>query len=103
VAHAFNPSTGEAEAVPSTWQVYRVNSWIARAIQGNPVLKKEKKKGKIVQINGTPYGVLRHCYNIQIILNIHILKHLAFLYGQTFNSEGGSSVCNLAPMQARRT
>jgi hypothetical protein len=47
VAHAFNPSTWEAEAGRSEFEdslVYRVSSRTARAIQRNPVLKKTKKQ-----------------------------------------------------------
>jgi hypothetical protein len=40
VAHAFNPSTREAEAS----LLYKVSSRTARAIQRNPVLKKQTKK-----------------------------------------------------------
>jgi hypothetical protein len=49
VAHAFNPSTWEAEAggfLSSEFEaslVYRVSSRTARAIQRNPVSKKQKK------------------------------------------------------------
>jgi hypothetical protein len=43
VAHAFNPSTWEAE---ETSLVYKVSSRTARATQRNPVLKK-KKQNKI--------------------------------------------------------
>jgi hypothetical protein len=50
VAHAFNPSTQEAEA---GWisefeasLVYRVSSRKARATQRNPVWKNQKKKKK---------------------------------------------------------
>jgi hypothetical protein len=39
VVHAFNPSTWEAEAS----LVYRVSSRTARAIQRNPVSKKQNK------------------------------------------------------------
>jgi hypothetical protein len=42
VAHAFNPSTWEAEAS----LVYKVSSRTARAIQRNPISKKKKKKKK---------------------------------------------------------
>jgi hypothetical protein len=44
VAHAFNPSTGEAEAGEflSSRPVYKVSSRTARAIQGNLVSKKTK-------------------------------------------------------------
>jgi hypothetical protein len=48
VAHAFNPSTREAEAGeflslrPSL--VYKVNSRTARATQRNPVSEKKKRK-----------------------------------------------------------
>jgi hypothetical protein len=42
VAHAFNPSTQEAEA----GLVYKVSSRTARATQRNPVLKNQKKKKK---------------------------------------------------------
>jgi hypothetical protein len=48
VAHAFNPSTWEAEAggfqVASL--VYRVSFRTARATQRNPVSKNQKKKKK---------------------------------------------------------
>jgi hypothetical protein len=49
VAHAFNPSTREAEAgrflsSRPTWS--RVSSRTARAIQRNPAWKKKKKKKK---------------------------------------------------------
>jgi hypothetical protein len=50
VAHAFNPSTREAEAGGSlefeASLVYRVSSRTARAIQRNPVSKNQKKKQK---------------------------------------------------------
>jgi hypothetical protein len=50
VAHAFNPSTQEAEAGGflefEASLVYRVSSRTARAIQRNPVLKKKKKVRK---------------------------------------------------------
>ena len=42
VAHAFNPSTWEAEAS----LVYRVSSRTAGATQRNPVSKKQKEKKK---------------------------------------------------------
>ena len=42
VAHAFNPSTPEAEAS----LVYKVSSRTARAIKRNPVSKKKTKKQK---------------------------------------------------------
>ena len=49
VAHAFNPSTWEAEAGRSlefdTSLVYKVSSWTARAVtQRNTVSKRKKKK-----------------------------------------------------------
>jgi hypothetical protein len=51
VAHAFNPSTWEAEAILSlrisefeASLVYRVSSRTARATQRNPVSKNQKKK-----------------------------------------------------------
>ena len=49
VAHAFNPSTWEAEAGGSEFEaslVYRVSSRTARVIQRNPVSKKTKTKTK---------------------------------------------------------
>jgi hypothetical protein len=50
VAHAFNPSTREAEAGGSlefeASLVYRVSSRTAGAIQRNPVSKNQKKKKK---------------------------------------------------------
>jgi hypothetical protein len=56
VAHAFNPSTREAEAggflssrpghSDLTGLVYRVSSRTARAVQRNPVSKNQKKKKK---------------------------------------------------------
>jgi hypothetical protein len=50
VAHAFNPSTWEAEAGEflssrPPW-VYRVSSRTPRATQRNPVSKNQKKKKK---------------------------------------------------------
>jgi hypothetical protein len=46
VAHAFNPSTGEAEAggflIFEDSLVYKVSSRTARAMQRNPVSKKKK-------------------------------------------------------------
>jgi hypothetical protein len=46
VAHAFNPSTREAEAggFLEASLVYKVSSRTARAIQRNPVSKKTTKK-----------------------------------------------------------
>jgi hypothetical protein len=51
VAHAFNPSTWEAEtggflSSRPAWSLYRVSSRTARATQRNPVSKKKKKKKK---------------------------------------------------------
>jgi hypothetical protein len=45
VAHAFNPSTWEAEEFEARL-VYKVSSRTARAIQRNPVSKNQKKKKK---------------------------------------------------------
>jgi hypothetical protein len=42
IAHAFNPSTWEAEAGGF------LSSRTARAIQRNPVLKNQKKKKKVI-------------------------------------------------------
>jgi hypothetical protein len=53
VAHAFNPSTQEAEAggfLSSEFEaslVYKVSSRTARAIKRNPVLKKKKTKNRV--------------------------------------------------------
>jgi hypothetical protein len=50
VAHAFNPSTREAEAGGflefEASLAYRVSSRTARAIQRNPVLKNKTKQNK---------------------------------------------------------
>jgi hypothetical protein len=49
VAHAFNPSTREAEAGRFLFKaslVYRVSSRISRATQRNPVSENQKKKKK---------------------------------------------------------
>jgi hypothetical protein len=49
VAHAFNPSTQEAEAGGFEFKaslVYKVSSRTARATQRNPVSKKQKRKRK---------------------------------------------------------
>ena len=50
VAHAFNPSTWEAEAGGflefEASLVYKVSSRTARATQGNPVSKSNKQKNK---------------------------------------------------------
>jgi hypothetical protein len=51
VAHAFNPSTWEAEGggFRSEFEaslVYKVSSWTARATQRNPVSKNQKRKKK---------------------------------------------------------
>jgi hypothetical protein len=50
VAHAFNPSTREAEAGGflefEASLVYRVSSRTARATQRNPVSKNQKNKNK---------------------------------------------------------
>jgi hypothetical protein len=52
VAHAFNPSTWEAEAGGflefEASLVYRVSSRTAKATQRNPVSKKAKKKKKFI-------------------------------------------------------
>jgi hypothetical protein len=54
VAHAFNPSTQEAEAGGflefEASLVYRVSSRTARAIQRNPVLKKKKVRKEETQL-----------------------------------------------------
>jgi hypothetical protein len=44
VAHTFDPSRQISEFEASL--VYKVSSWIARAIQRNPVSKNKKKKKK---------------------------------------------------------
>jgi hypothetical protein len=49
VAHAFNPSTREAEAggflsSRPAWSIYKLSSRTARDIQRNPVSKKQKNK-----------------------------------------------------------
>jgi hypothetical protein len=44
MAHAFNPSTQEAEA--GGFLVYKVSSRTAWAIQGNPVSKQQQKERK---------------------------------------------------------
>jgi hypothetical protein len=54
VAHAFNPSTQEAEAgrflsSRPAWS-YKVSSRTARAMQRNPVSKKKKKKKKSFKV-----------------------------------------------------
>jgi hypothetical protein len=51
VAHAFNPSTREAEAEAGKFPslVYRVSSRTARATQRNPV-SKNKNKNKLVRL-----------------------------------------------------
>jgi hypothetical protein len=58
VAHAFNPSTREAEAGGSlefeASLVYKVSSRTARAIQRNPVSKNQKKKKKKKEIFTSP-------------------------------------------------
>jgi hypothetical protein len=51
VADAFNPSTQKAEAgrflsSRPAWSTYKVSSRTARAIQRNPVSKKQKKPKK---------------------------------------------------------
>jgi hypothetical protein len=49
VAHAFNPSSREAEASGFEFEaslVYKVSSRTARAIQKNPVSKKKSKINK---------------------------------------------------------
>jgi hypothetical protein len=49
VAHAFNPSTPEAEAggfLSEASLVYKVSSRTARAMQRNPASKKKKQKPK---------------------------------------------------------
>jgi hypothetical protein len=46
MAHAFNPSTWEAEAGVEASLVYRLSFRTARATQRNPVSKKKKKKTK---------------------------------------------------------
>jgi hypothetical protein len=53
VAHAFNPSTWEAEAGGGRWisefeasLVYKMSSRTARAIQRNPVLEKKGGRGE---------------------------------------------------------
>ena len=48
VAHAFNPSTWEAEAEFKASLVYRVSSRTARATQRNPVLKKTNKQNNVL-------------------------------------------------------
>jgi hypothetical protein len=46
VAHAFNPSTQEAEAGGFLSLVYRVSSRTAKATQRNPVSKNKTKQQK---------------------------------------------------------
>jgi hypothetical protein len=66
VAHAFNPSTGEAEAVGflSLRPAYKVSSRTARAIQRNPVSRNQKKKKKKKRER-------RNIYNAFIILDLN--------------------------------
>jgi hypothetical protein len=54
VAHAFNPSTREAEAS----LVYKVSSRIARAIQRNHVSKKKTKNKTKQKKNKVEHGYL---------------------------------------------
>jgi hypothetical protein len=61
VAHAFNPSTWEAEAggflSSKASLVYKVSSRTARAIKGNPVSKKQKQnKTKQKKLKLGPIG-----------------------------------------------
>jgi hypothetical protein len=54
VAHAFNPSTQEAEAgrfLSSRPLVYKVSFRTARAIQRNPVSKTNKQTNKIMPVS----------------------------------------------------
>jgi hypothetical protein len=79
VAHAFNPSTWEAEAgefLSSRSElevslVYRVSSRTARATQRNPVSdkkkKKKKKKGRVLN-DIVNIGVLLHTLHVFIQL-----------------------------------
>jgi hypothetical protein len=62
VAHAFNPSTWEAEAggflESEATLVYRVSSRTARATQRNPVLEKKKKRIVILKKCNLPFFIL---------------------------------------------
>jgi hypothetical protein len=62
VAHAFNPSTWEAEQAISEFEtslVYIVSSRTARATQRNPVSEKKKKKRANVGL-GAVLGAVAH-------------------------------------------
>jgi hypothetical protein len=62
VAHAFNPSTWEAEAGGFLRvQVYKVSSRTARAIQRNPVSEKKKKRKKRKEIKVTDFSQFEYC------------------------------------------
>jgi hypothetical protein len=62
VAHAFNPSTREAEAggflSSEASLVYKVSSRTARAIQRNPVSKKPKKQKKTKKVLFMIYNMM---------------------------------------------
>jgi hypothetical protein len=58
VAHTFDPSRQISEFEASL--VYKVSSWIARAIQRNPVSKNKKKKKKIS-------WTLKNSHHLQIL------------------------------------
>jgi hypothetical protein len=84
VAHAFNPSTREAEAggflSSEVSLVYRVSSRTARAIERNPSSKKKKTKNKTKQ-----EGMAKNPY----------VTHPVFpspLVGQTSSSLTASSI-----------
>jgi hypothetical protein len=58
VAHAFNPSTREAEAEAGRFEaslVYNVSSRTARAIQRNPVSKNKTKQNKQKNVNNSKF------------------------------------------------
>jgi hypothetical protein len=62
VAHAFNPSTWEAEAggFLEASLVYKVSSRTAKAIQRNPVVKnntKQNKKKNVILIDSQKFFI----------------------------------------------
>ena len=66
MAHAFSPSTREAEASKiSEFEaslVYRVSSRTARATQRNPVSKENKSHRDMVQLEGPTSVMQQHLF-----------------------------------------
>jgi hypothetical protein len=80
VAHAFNPSTWEAEAggflSSKASLIYKVSPRTARATQRNPVSEKKKKKKKKKEIAEQVKGAHKYPLTSTHICTHHPIKQI---------------------------